>query len=219
MYAFIFDMDGVIIDSEPIHFEIDTKTMKHFGVEISNKELEKYVGMTNPEMWKLIKDDYNITESINEIINYQLGSKIKILRESNIEPIEGIKELIFQLKNENISIAVASSSPRKFIQEVLIKFNLIDCFQYIVSGEEVAKGKPAPDIYIEAAKQLGVNTEHCIVIKDSRNGVLAAKNAGMKCIGYRNINSGNQNLSQADIVIKSIKEVDVTLLKKWEEKL
>jgi len=219
MYAFIFDMDGVIIDSEPIHFEIDTKTMKHFGVEISNKELEKYVGMTNPEMWKLIKDDYNITESINEIINYQLGNKIKILRESNIEPIEGIKELIFQLKNENISIAVASSSPRKFIQEVLIKFNLIDCFQYIVSGEEVAKGKPAPDIYIEAAKQLGVNTEHCIVIEDSRNGVLAAKNAGMKCIGYRNINSGNQNLSQADIVIKSIKEVDVTLLKKWEEKL
>ena len=209
MDAFIFDMDGVIIDSEPIHFEIDIKTMKHFGVKISNEELEKYVGMTNPEMWELIKSEYSIIESIDEIISYQLENKIKVLQGLDIEPIEGIKELLIKLKDEDIPIAVASSSPRKFIEEVLIKFNLIDYFQYIVSGEEVVKGKPSPDIYIEAAKQLGVDTKHCVVIEDSRNGVTAAKKAGMKCIGYKNINSGNQDLSQADMIIESIKEIDL----------
>lgn len=209
MDDFIFDMDGVIIDSEPIHFEIDIKTMEHFGVKISKEELEKYVGMTNPEMWKLIKNEHSIIESIDEIISYQLENKIEVLRGLDIEPIEGIKELLFQLKNENIAVAVASSSPRRFIEEVLLKFDLIDYFQYIVSGEEVAKGKPAPDIYIETAKHLGVDTKHCVVIEDSRNGVIAAKNAGMKCIGYKNINSGNQDLSQADIIIESIREVDL----------
>lgn len=209
MNTVIFDMDGVIIDSEPIHFDVDIKTMDYFGFSISSKELEKYVGMTNPEMWSLIKDEYSLIQSIDEIINYQLENKIRIIRELDISPIEGITELLFQLKKHSVPVGIASSSPRRFIEEVLKKFDLLGYFSCIVSGEEVPRGKPAPDVYIEAANQLGVKAEACIVIEDSTNGVLAAKNAGMRCIGYRNINSGNQNLSHADIVVDSIKEINL----------
>jgi len=207
--AVIFDMDGVIIDSEPIHFDVDNQTMDYFDFSISSKEMETYVGMTNPEMWLLIKNKYNLIQSVDEIINYQLENKISILQGLDISPIEGIRELLLQLRNHTIPIGIASSSPRVFIEEVLKKFDLVDYFLCVVSGEEVPRGKPAPDIYIEAAYQLGVGPETCVVIEDSRNGVIAAKNAGMKCIGYKNINSGNQNLSLADIIVDSIKEINI----------
>lgn len=207
MEAVIFDMDGVIIDSEPIHFDVDIKTMAYLGVDISAKELEKYVGMTSPEMWQLIKNEYIITQSVDEIIDYQLKNKINILRNLEIGPIDGIKELLFELKSLGVRVGIASSSPRIFIEEVLRKFDLTDYFECIVSGEEVKRGKPAPDVYIEAAKELKVSPKDCIVIEDSKNGVRAAKEAGMKCIGYQNLNSGQQDLSQADIIVSSITQI------------
>lgn len=210
MTAVIFDMDGVIIDSEPIHFEVDMQTMRDLGFDISSEELEKYVGTTNEYMFTDLKNKYNINQSIEEIINYKVELTKKKIIQSDLDPIEGIKELLVDLKNKNIPTAIASSSPRSFIDVVVSKFNLQDYFKYIVSGEEVVNGKPAPDVYIETAKKLGLPPEECTVIEDSRNGVLAAKTAGMKCIGFQNINSGNQDLSKADIIVKSITEIKIS---------
>ncbi|MEC0092337.1 HAD family hydrolase [Paenibacillus macquariensis] len=207
--AFIFDMDGVIIDSEPIHFDVDIQTMNYLGTNIYKEELEKYVGMTNPEMWNLIIHEYSVVQSVSEIIDYQLTTKINIIKSIDLEPIAGIREILFELKQHNIPIGLASSSPRKFIEEVLSKFNITEYFDCIVSGEEVNKGKPAPDVYLEAANILGVDPKYCYVLEDSKNGVAAAKAAGMKCIGFINQNSGNQDLSKADYIIKWIKEIDV----------
>lgn len=210
MKAVIFDMDGVIIDSEPIHFEVDMQTMRDLGFDISSEELEKYVGTTNEYMFTDLKNKYNINQSIEEIINYKVELTKKKIIQSDLDPIEGIKELLVDLKNKNIPTAIASSSPRSFIDVVVAKFNLQDYFKYIISGEEVVNGKPAPDVYIETAKKLGLPPEECTVIEDSRNGVLAAKTAGMKCIGFQNINSGNQDLSKADIIVKSITEIKIS---------
>ena len=207
MKAVIFDMDGVIIDSEPIHFEVDMQTMKDLGCEISVEELEKYVGTTNEYMFTDIKKNYNIRKSVEEIINYNVEMVKNKIIQSNLEPIEGIRELLIDLKNKNIPAAIASSSPKDFIDVVVSKFELQDYFKYIVSGEEVANGKPAPDVYIETAKKLGLSPKDCTVIEDSKNGVLAAKTAGMKCIGFQNSNSGNQDLSKADAIVKSIAEI------------
>lgn len=209
MKAVIFDMDGVIIDSEPIHLEVDMKTLKELGCDISEEELGKYVGTTNEYMFEDLKRAYNISESIEEIIDKKVKmTKDKIIN-SDLEPIIGIKELLIDLKNKNILTAIASSSPRDFIDLVISKFKLQNYFTYIISGEEVQNGKPAPDIYIEAAKKLGVLSKECIVIEDSKNGVLASKSAGMKCIGFQNVNSGNQDLSKADVVVKSIPEIKI----------
>lgn len=205
--AFIFDMDGVIIDSEPIHFDVDIKTLDYFGVKTTEQELERFVGMTNPEMLDIFRQEHNLVHTIQEMIEYQLNLKMNILNNLEIEPIEGIRELIAQLQQRNIPMALASSSPRIFIEGVLGKFGLSHFFKTVVSGEEVPKGKPAPDIYLETAKQLGVDPQNCVVLEDSRNGVIAAKKAGMMCIGYLNPNSGNQNLDQADITVQSYDEI------------
>lgn len=209
MKAFIFDMDGVIIDSEPIHFEIDVETMKYFGVTIAPHELERFVGMTNPEMWSILKQEYSLPQSVSEIIEYQLKSKIEWIRSTDLASIEGIQELIFDLKKNNILIGLASSSPIAFIHEVLRKYNFFDYFDSIISGEEVTKGKPAPDIYLEVSNQLNIKPNECWVLEDSKNGVQAAKAAGMKCIGFINENSGNQDLSRADIIVNNIRDIKV----------
>lgn len=206
--AYIFDMDGVIIDSEPIHFEVDIETMEHYGLSITHEQLERFVGMTNPEMWAILKQEYPLTDTVEEIIEVQLASKISKLRASNLTPIDGIAQLLHELNRSNIPIGLASSSPRRFITEVLSKFQIERYFQAVVSGEEVDKGKPAPDVYYEAARQLGVAPESCVVIEDSRNGIRAAKAAGMKCIGFVNENSGNQDLSAADRIVTSIREIN-----------
>lgn len=208
-HAFIFDMDGVIIDSEPIHFDVDIKTLGHFGVETTEQELERFVGMTNPEMLGIFKQERNLPHTVEEMIEYQLDLKMNILEHLDIEPIAGVRALMEQLEDMNIPMAVASSSPRVFIEGVLGKFGLSRFFKTVVSGEEVPKGKPAPDIYLETAKQLGVKPERCVVLEDSRNGMLAAKAAGMKCIGYLNPSSGNQNLAEANVQVRSYDEIQV----------
>lgn len=212
MKAVIFDMDGVIIDSEPIHFETDMETMKYLGCNILKEELEKYVGTTNEYMFSDIKKNYNIQKSVEDIINYRAKIIKNKIVQSDLEPIEGIRELLSELQKKNIPAAIASSSPKDFINVVVSKFKLQEYFKYIVSGEEVANGKPAPDVYIETAKKLGVSPKDCTVIEDSKNGVLAAKSAGMRCIGFQNVNSGNQDLSKANIIVKSIAEIKLSYL-------
>lgn len=210
--TFIFDMDGVIIDSEPLHFEVDQYVMNKLGVRISKQELEEYVGMTNPEMWADLVQKYNLIESIEDIISLQLQTKMAMLDKSQEKPIEGVIELITLLNQSNISIGLASSSPRVFIEAVLNKFGIQEFFQSIISGEEVAKGKPAPDIYLKTAEILQAKVEDCIVLEDSRNGVLAAKAAGMKVIGFVNMNSGIQDLSKADLVVSTITNINMEIL-------
>ncbi|MCM3749212.1 HAD family phosphatase [Paenibacillus pasadenensis] len=212
MQAFLFDMDGVIIDSEPLHFATDIQTVAELGAVIDQEGLEPFVGMTNPEMWKSLRAQFGFTPSIAEIIEIQTKQKLAALHSSQLEPIEGIRDLIDSLRMLGIPAGVASSSPRSFIEAVLGKFGLIDSFSCIVSGEEVPRGKPAPDVYLEAARQLGISPEYCVVLEDSRNGLRAAKAAGMKAIGFRNPNSGNQDLSEADLIVAAIGEIRADLL-------
>ena len=200
-------MDGVIIDSEPLHFEIDILTMRRLGAEISKERLERFVGMTNPEMWAVIRQEYAMTRTVDEIIGIQLAAKIQSLRERAYEPIDGIPELLGELHRLGFPMGIASSSPRAFIEAVLDKFGFAELFDCVVSGEEVARGKPAPDVYLEAARLLGADPRACVVLEDSRNGIAAAKAAGMKCIGYVNENSGRQDLSAADEIVRSIRDI------------
>ncbi|MBU7319676.1 HAD family phosphatase [Paenibacillus sp. SM 69] len=204
--AFIFDMDGVIIDSEPLHFKVDMEVMGGLGVPITKEELEGYVGMTNPEMWTRIRLKYGLTPSVEDIIELQLKRKLAYLEASDDRPIEGITELLHSLHGTK-RIGLASSSPRVFIEAVLNKFDLLSYFDFVISGEEVDHGKPAPDIYLKAAEMLGASPDQCIVLEDARHGVAAAKAAGMTCIGFQNANSGEQDLSKADWIVGSIRQI------------
>lgn len=208
--AVIFDMDGVLIDSEPLHFKVDEMVLKLLQVDKGKHYLERFVGYTNPAMWKIIKEENQLKQSIEALIELQMRIKLDFLEKSNYMAIDGVLELLNKIQAKKIPLAIASSSPRIFIEAVIEKIQIEKYFQIVVSGEEVPESKPAPDVFLKAAELLGVQPENCLVIEDSKSGTIAAKSAGMKCIGFQNPNSGNQDLSRADLIVKNFNDVDFT---------
>lgn len=207
--AVIFDLDGVIIDSEPLHFEADVLTMRDYGMELTEAVLISYVGTSGPEMWAELIGKYGIPDTLPNIIAKQLHHKKELLAEATLTAIPGVRELLECIKHSGFRIGLASSSSRFFIEAVITSLGIAGYFEAVASGEEVALSKPAPDVFLRAAELLGVKPEHCVVIEDSANGVRAAKAAGMRCIGFVNLNSGMQDLAAADLIVEAIGEIDI----------
>ncbi|NRY54880.1 HAD family hydrolase, partial [Clostridium acetobutylicum] len=124
--------------------------------------------------------------------------------------IEGVDKLILSLKSRGIMMCVASSSRRKNIEIILKRVGLISYFEYIVSGSDVEKGKPHPEIFLRAASMFDDNILNFTVIEDTNNGVRAAKSAKMKCVGFSNPNSGTQNISSADIIVDNFGDESIS---------
>lgn len=209
--AVIFDMDGVIIDSEPIHAVVAIETLKQNGAKFSTgmNTLDRFAGMAISAVFSILKAEHQIKASVEELVACHEAGILKYVKETAEDPIQGILPLLESLKGKNIPVAIASSSTKKMIQSVVDKLKLTDYFQQLVSGEEVSRGKPYPDVYLATASRLGVAPERCLVIEDSKNGTIAAKDAGMFCIGFRNpnTNEGKQDLSRADMVVDHITEI------------
>ncbi len=201
MKAVIFDMDGVLVDSEPLHYESDITLLERLGISAPEGYLDRFVGMTNPVMWAEIAREFAIEKDVEEILNAQLSLKLKLLKKANLKPIDGIPELLAEIRKARIPVAVASSSSAIFIKEVLARIGVARYIDAYVSGENVPKSKPEPDVYLKAAETIGVEPAFCVAIEDSKNGAIAAKRAGMKCVGYRNPHPGNQDLSVCDLVV------------------
>ncbi len=206
--AFIFDMDGVIIDSEPMHLEIDKMVMKDFGIKIPDEELNVFVGVTNIQMWSELRASHKLKASVEELLEKQNEYKKQMFGRGDLSPINGITELIEDLKDKGIKIGLASSSSKEFIELVLRNLNIYDEFNIIVGGGDVSNSKPAPDIFLKAAEFLKVAPEECMVLEDSSHGVKAAKTAGMKCIAFKNPNSGEQDLSLADLAVDTLENLN-----------
>lgn len=202
--AVIFDMDGVILDSEPIYYQIEKNFFKDLGIYISDEEYHSFVGLSMNEMWRRIKNSYNLKEEIEALV--KSNNKVvfqHFANSENLQPTPFLEQFIQNLCKKNIRLAVASSSSKKLIEVILKKLILKKYFKICVSGNEVKNGKPAPDVFLHTANLMKVNPEECLVIEDSTNGVKAAKSAGMRCVGFQNLNSGNQDLSAADMIISS----------------
>ncbi|NLJ98185.1 MAG: HAD family hydrolase [Tissierellia bacterium] len=211
MKAIIFDMDGVIVDSEPLHFELERGLLEELGGHISPEEHNNFVGTTDYYMWSTFKKQFNIELSVEEMIHIKKERFIENIHK--LELVDHFKELLLTLYNENYLLGLASSNNRKAVNMIVEKFDLDKYLQFIISGEEVTKGKPNPEIFLTAAKKMNVHPSQCLVIEDATNGVEAAKAAGMKCIGFQNPNSGNQDLSGADLVIDSLQNLTLEAMK------
>lgn len=212
MKAFIFDMDGVIIDSEPIHSQVIKEFLNNHHYSITDKELDQYVGMTSTAVFSILKQKYQLPGSAEDLTIEHMEEFKHYIKNHHIQPIAGIKQLLAKLQKQNIPTAIASSSPLDVIEFVADDFKITHYFSFLVSGENVPKGKPAPDIYLETAKKLNLNPADCVVLEDSKNGSIAAKTAGMYCIGFANPNSGNQDLSIADTIIHRIDDINLQKL-------
>jgi len=204
--AVIFDMDGVIINSQPLHYKTDIAVLKKAGYPAVMETVVKYTGISNPDRWPKYQETLNLSYSAETLIEWQTQLIMEIFDEAPLDAIEGIPELLSHISEKGLRIALASSSQHALIELVLKKFGISHYFEVIVSGEDVSKGKPAPDVFLRTAEKLGIAPEHCIVIEDSPHGIQAAKNAKMRCIAYRNPSTYGQDFSIADYVADRYEE-------------
>ncbi len=209
----IFDMDGVISDSEPLHQRCEKDMFRLLGINVSDEVHNTLVGASDETIWTRLDRLYNLPVTINEAVQLKKTMYDNYLKQTNdLQPLPYVSEVIGNLISQGFLLALASSSPRMQIDYIINKFNLDKCFNAITSGDDVKNGKPHPEIFLKTAKMLEINPGSCVVIEDSHNGVTAAKKAKMKCIGYINPNSGNQDLSKADMQITSFKQLSVKFI-------
>ena len=213
--AIIFDMDGVLADSQKLHVLAEMEACAHFGITTTEDWMIEEAGKPDSQtfMELLIENgkDPNLTDQMME---YKYGKVMpKIMEEKGMPPIEGAKEVV-EYATKNFKCAVASSATRDFINFLLGKMGFEKMLNVIVSNDDVppGRGKPHPDIFLLAAEKLGVDPENCLVIEDASHGVHAAKAAGMMCIGFKNPGSGEQDLEAADWVVGRMEEINQILL-------
>lgn len=209
--AVIFDMDGVVSDTQKFHAEVESLILKDFGVILSPEAITKrYSGVADDAMFKEIFGENNVTDypPIDEIV-MQKWDKMAIVAKNRITAIPYAIELITNLKANQFKLAIASASTSIFIDEVLEELSITEFFDTTVSAQEVQNGKPAPDVFLLAARRLGVEPEECIVIEDGRSGMIGAKAANIPCIGLV------EDLSEvypATITVRSLSDVTIDLV-------
>lgn len=210
----IFDMDGVLVNSEPLHYKAYYMVMEELGYEYPYQEYKRFIGSTNEKIIEDIKRKYNIALTYEEFLRKVNKNKKFLLSVNGYERIEGIPALLGSLSEAGLTLGVASSSPEKTIFSITASFDIQKYFKKLISGEHVKDPKPAPDVFLKAMKELGLKPEECIIIEDSTNGIKAAKAAGVTCIGYANPDSGNQDLSEAFYVVEGFEEIDYDFILK-----
>ncbi len=201
--AIIFDMDGTLVDSEPLHLIAYQSVLNQLGIEFGDNCNQKYLGRKDSEIVVEICQSFSLSISSDELLKRKDDSFLA-LAESGAKPIDGVLETIASAKQAGLKVAVASSSPMHVINFITRTLNIFDHFDELVSGDDVEHGKPAPDIFLLTAGRLGLLPHQCIVIEDTDAGVLAAKSAGMTCIAVPCSATEHQEHHGADARIKSL---------------
>lgn len=207
MKAIIFDMDGVILNSEPLHIKVCEEILNSFKVNFPKNYFDKYLGVANPIMWAQIKNEFQLIDSVEEIVKLQEEKTFSTIRKINIEEAPNLKKFLEILKANKIPCAIASSSPQELIDIIVEKLELKDFLSFWISAENFNTSKPEPKIFLETAKKLNIETGDIIVIEDSENGIKAAKRAHMKCIAYTKFHIGSPNTKEADLIINDFSEL------------
>lgn len=210
MKAVIFDMDGVIIDSEPFWKNAEFEVFSSLGVVLDKEFTDLTQTMTTIEVTKFWYEKFPWeSKSLEEVEDMVISRVMELIEQGRAER-NGIELFIKQLKSNGFKIGLATNSPYKIIPVVLEKAGIADYFDSIFSAEFVEFGKPDPAIYLMTSKELGIDPENCIVIEDSYSGMLAAKKAGMKVVAFTN---GNQdiNISLADYKMENFLETELNI--------
>lgn len=210
----IFDMDGVIVDTEPVHRYAYFKQFEELNIEVTEAMYTSFTGFSTKNTFQTLKEQFQLQHEVEDLIQ----RKRNIFNDAfdtkaDLELLEGVRNLIEDLYQNGIQLILASSASKVTIDRVFTRFGLYDFFTHIVSGEDFPKSKPHPAIFEHAASLSMAPKENCIVIEDSTNGVKAAKAAGIYCVGYESEHSKDQNLDEADKVITHFKELNADLVK------
>jgi HAD superfamily hydrolase (TIGR01509 family) len=210
--AIVFDLDGLLLDSEQVWDEVREQLVKERGGRWREQAQTEMMGMSSVEWSRYMHDELGLSEPPEEIS----GEVVRRLEERyrrELPLIEGAKEAVERLA-ARWPLGLASSSNRELIDLVLELSGLAPFFRVTVSSEEVPRGKPAPDVYLEAARGLGVPPQRCAAVEDSRNGIRSAKAAGMKVIAIPNPHfpPGEDSLALADVTLGSLAELTPSIV-------
>ncbi|MCR5889128.1 HAD family hydrolase [Hymenobacter sp. J193] len=198
----IFDMDGVIVDTEPVHRYAYFRHFAELGITVSDEEFAQFTGASTKNVYQQLQSRYNLPYPVEEMVLAKRAQFNQAFDEQpDLELLAGVRELIEDLHAHGLQLVLASSASRSTINRVMRRFALGPYFTHLVSGEDFARSKPDPAIFAHAATLAGSPVHECVVIEDSTNGVAAAKAAGIYCIGYQSEHSALQDLSSADRVV------------------
>jgi HAD superfamily hydrolase (TIGR01509 family) len=206
----IFDMDGVIVDTEPVHRYAYYKQFSELNIEVTEEMYTSFTGFSTRNTLQTLKGFFpTIEHGVEDLIQ----RKRSIFNDAfdtkeDLYLLEGVEDLIKDLYANGIQLILASSASKVTIDRVFNRFNLHQYFSAVVSGEDFPQSKPNPAIFVHAASLSIAPKENCIIIEDSTNGVKAAKGAGIFCIGYRSENSEGQDLSEANLIINHFDELN-----------
>jgi HAD superfamily hydrolase (TIGR01509 family) len=204
--AIIFDLDGLMIDSEPLARQAWSRVLESYHVHLDNETFSRMIGLRLEESSKLVRDIFNLDASPSELAELEQRNMSRIMARG-IPTMPGLDRLLSEIAGRGIPWAIATSSRRSYAISVLDHMVILNECQAIAAGDEVASGKPAPDVYLLAAQRIGIDASRCLALEDSVPGIKAAASAGMKTVAVPNGDTSPMDFADADYIYDSLNEV------------
>jgi len=215
--AVIFDMDGILIDTEPLQMKTYNKLFEKYRISFTPAYFRSLIGISSRENMQMIRQTYGLKKSAEDLLakkealyRQELDSRLE--KEGKEAANPGIISFIHNLTRAGISLGVASSSPYQEIRHILSKLDILSCFSVLASGEEVSQSKPAPDVFLLALKRIGVSARRAIAIEDSSPGVQSAKAAGLTCVAISTDSTRGSDFTSADYILHSTEALNDEVL-------
>ncbi len=201
-------MDGVIVDTEPLHHKAYYGMFNELNIEVSQEHYQSFTGQSTINVCKSLCNHFELTNEPQELVNIKRSIFKRLFKnDPELQLIQGVHDLIKDYHSNGLTLVLASSASMGTIDSVFDRFGLNKYFKSKISGADLKASKPHPEIFEKAADLAGFNRKNCLVIEDSTNGIQAANAAGIFCVGFKSPNSKNQNYSTADKVITSFEEI------------
>jgi len=216
MRAIVFDMDGLLIDSEKVYWQVGHQMAREFGKELSDLTLGKMMGRSPLKSVEIYAQDLGLTQSPHELLEMR-EARVKQVFEKGVDPMPGMFEVLDRFK-PRYSLAIATSAPMYLVDIILRVLDMRRYFTAIQTSDDVTNGKPDPEIYLKAMGRLGVPPADCVVLEDSSNGSLAGKRSGAYTIAVPSQYTRNQDFSFVDYVATNLLDAarHIAQKDKWE---
>jgi beta-phosphoglucomutase len=206
--AVLFDMDGVIVDTEPLHHKAYYQMFNDINIDVPDALYASFTGQSTMDISNQLISYFNLplgAQTLTDIKRKHFKSLFK--NDTSLQLLDGVIDLIKDYHSKGMTLVLASSASMKNINRIFKRFDLDQYFSAKISGADLKASKPHPEIFIKAAKLSGQLPNDCFVIEDSTNGITAAKAAGIYCVGYNSLHSKDQDYSKADVVITNFNEI------------
>jgi beta-phosphoglucomutase len=212
--AVLFDMDGVIVDTEPLHHKAYFQMFNDVNIDVSDALYASFTGQSTMEICNQLISYFQLplcAQTLTDIKRKHF--KALFISDTSLQLLDGVSTLIKDYHANGMTLVLASSASMKNINRVFKRFDLDQYFDAKISGADLKASKPHPEIFIKAAELSGKQPKECFVIEDSTNGISAANAANIYCIGYNSLHSKDQDYSKADLVVSSFEDISYEKLK------